>query len=206
MSQLTRTTLLLLGLAALLLVFPALADDEKKPAAGEGYDPAAMEEAWNKARMPGENHQFLAGMEGEWTYTSTMWMNPSQPPMESSGESTKTMIMGGRYLQEETTGEFQGEPFNGRGVTAYDNNTGEFVSTWIDNMGTGVMVSRGQRDGDELTLRGEFLDPMSRQMMKLKTVTRVVDKDKHVFEYYMTIPEMGEVKQMEIVYVRKGGE
>ena len=202
-----RPTLPLLGLAALLLALPVLADgSEKKQQAEQGYDPAAMEEAWNKARTPGEHHEFLAQMEGEWTYTSTMWMNPSQPPMESGGKSTKSMIMGGRYLQEETTGEFQGQPFSGRGVTAHDNNTDEFINTWIDNMGTGMMISRGHREDNELTLRGEFLDPMGKQKMKLRTVTRVVDKDQHVFEYYLTVPNMGEIKQMEIVYVRKSGE
>ena len=198
---------LLLALGAFLLALPALADGtEKKEAAPPGFDPAAMEEAWNKARTPGEPHEFLASMAGEWTYVSTMWMDPSQPPMKSGGESKKTMILGGRYLEDEMTGEFEGQAVHGRGLTAYDNTAGEYVGTWIDDMGTGVLVSRGQRDGQSLVMHGELLDPMSGQALKLRMVTRVVDADHHVFEYYMTPPGMPEIQQMVIEYARKGGD
>ncbi len=182
MSQLIRPTLLLLTLGAFLLALPALADDAGKKEAPAGYDPAAMEEAWNKARTPGEAHEFLARM---------------------VGESKRTMILDGRYLEDMLTGEFQGQPFQGRGLTGYDNTAGEYIGTWIDDMGTGVMVSRGQRDGDSLVMHGEIVDPMSGQNIQLRMVTRIVDQDNEVFEYFMTPPGMPEMKQMEIVYVRK---
>ena len=73
-------------------------------------------------------------------------------------------------------------------------------------MGTGVLISRGQRDGQSLVMHGELLDPMSGQALKLRMVTRVVDEDHHVFEYYMTPPGMPEIQQMVIEYARKGGE
>ena len=47
---------------------------------------------------------------------------------------------------------------------------------------------------------------MSGQSLKLRMVTRVEDQDRHVFEYFMTPPGLPEIKQMEIVYTRKGGE
>lgn len=189
--------------AFLLAAVPALADDTEQPA---GFDMAAMEEAWNEARTPGEPHKFLARLEGDWNFKNTMWMDPSAPPMESQGESKKTMILGGRYLQEESSGEMMGEMFHGQGVTGYDNTTEKFVSTWIDNMATGILVSHGQRDGDSLTLHGEMKDPMSGQMMKLRMVTRIVDQDHHVFEYFMSIGDSPEMKQMVIEYERKGAE
>jgi hypothetical protein len=34
-------------------------------------------------------------------------------------------------------------PFEGRGTEAYDNITKQYVNTWIDNMGTGIMHSTG---------------------------------------------------------------
>ena len=55
-------------------------------------------------------------------------------------------------------------------------------------------------------MHGEMLDPMSGQTLKLRMVSRMISDDKEVFEYYMTPPGMPEMKQMEIVYVRKSGE
>lgn len=206
MSEWKRTGICFLALA--FCAFPALADDgtDKPTAAPAGYDMAAMEEAWNKARTPGDSHRFLARLEGEWTYSSKMWMDPSQPPMESGGEARKAMIMDGRYLQEEFSGVFNDEPFNGRGLTAFDNVAGEFISTWIDSMGTGLIVSRGQRDEDTLTVEGEMLDPTRGQPMKLRMVTRIVDDDHHTFDYFVTAPGMPEIKQMVIEYSRKAAE
>jgi hypothetical protein len=166
-----------------MTALPALADDTEKAAmeAPAGMDPAAMEAAWAKAATPGENHQFLARFEGDWTFASKMWMDPSAPPMESQGAAEKTMIMGGRYLQEESSGEAMGQPFHGRAVTGFDNVSGEFAGTWIDNMGTGFLIIRG-------------------------SVTRIVDQDHHVFDYYVTMPGMAEMKQMVIEYSRKSAE
>ena len=192
----------ILTLALLALAVPALADDAKTEPQAAGYDEAMMA-AWQKAMTPGEQHEFLSGMTGDWTFTSTVWMDPNQPPMKSSGKSEKKMIMGGRYLEENATGEMMGHQFTGRATTGYNNTTGEFIGTWIDTMETGIMVTHGERDGNALTMHGEYTDPMSKQAMKVRMVTRVVDQDHHVFEYYMTMPEAPEFKSMQIEYVRE---
>ena len=193
---------LLLVLGSLLGI-PALAEDAETQGAG-GPDMEAMMAAMEAAMKPGEHHEFLARMAGEWTFTNTMWMDPSQPPVTSDGTSTKTMILGGRYLEDETHGEAMGKPFDGYGVTGYDNTGGEFVGTWIDSMTTSIAVAKGERDGDTLTMHGEYVDPMSKQTMKVRAVTRVVNKNYHVFEYFMTMPGAPEFKSMVIEYRRKG--
>lgn len=185
----------------ILLPIPALAEDSKP----HGADPetAAMMEVLAKAAAPGEHHRFLAALAGDWEFTSRVWMDPSQPPMKSTGSSKKTMILGGRYLQEEVAGELMGSAFNGRGLTAYDNVAGEFISTWIDSMATSITVARGQRQDDTVTLHGKLLDPMSQQTMKVRQITHVVDADHHVFQYFVTAPGDAEFKSMEIEYERK---
>jgi hypothetical protein len=199
---------MILGLAALLTALPVFSDasSEAEMQAAAPDDMAAMEEVWAQIRTPGENHEFLARLEGEWTFETTLWMDPSMPPMKSAGTATKTMILGGRFLQEEVSGSVMEQPFQGLAVTGFDNVTREFMGTWIDDMATTVMYSRGSRTGDELTLNSEMTDPMSGQPMELRMVTRVVDEDHHVFDYYVKMPGMAETKQMAIEYTRKGGE
>ncbi len=206
MEHPTRRFALLLALAA-LLALPALADDTETHQAPEmAPEMAAAMEVYQKAATPGENHEFLAGLAGDWQFTSTVWMAPGQPPMESEGKSTKTMIMGGRYLREKVKGSMMGNTFQGVGVTAFDNTAGEFINTWFDDMSTSIAVARGQRDGDTLTMHGEYLDPMSKQTMKVRYVTRKVDADHHVFQYFMTMPGEPEFKSMEIAYSRRASE
>lgn len=184
----------------LLTACPLLADDNEAAAMP---DPEAMMAMMEAAAKPGENHAFLSRMEGEWTFTNTMWMAPGQPPMKSEGTSSKKMIFGGRYLEENTSGEMMGMGFDGRGVTGYDNTAEGFAGTWIDSMSTMIATVKGERAGDTLTMRGEYLDPMSMQTLQVRYVTRVVSDDEHVFEYYMTMPGAPEAKSMEIVYTRK---
>ncbi len=210
MRRSTRLFALLVALgvflaAVFLAAVPALAGDGETQG-GEAPDMAAMMAAMEKAMAPGEHHRWLASFEGDWTFSSKVWMEPGAPPMESPGSSKKAMIMDGRFLQEEISGNMMGKPFHGRGVTAYDNTAGEFIGTWIDSMGTTIAIVKGQRDGDTLEMHGEYLDPMSQQTMKVRYVSRLVDQDTHIFEYYMTPPGAPEMKSMAIEYKRKAAE
>ncbi len=126
--------------------------------------------------------------------------------MKSSGTSKKAMIMDGRFLQEVMRGEMMGKPFDGRATTAYDNTAGEFIGTWIDSMSTTVAIVKGQRDGNTLEMYGEYLDPMSMVTMKVRYVSRLVDEDTHIFEYYMTVPDAPETKSMAMEYKRAAAE
>ena len=101
-----------------------------------------------------ENHKLLADMNGSWNYTIKMWMNPdpNAKPQESKGTATRKSAMGGRYFTMDVTGKLQmpGEDgkmkdmqFKGMALEGYDNVKKKFVSSWIDNMGTGIQYLRG---------------------------------------------------------------
>ena len=54
-------------------------------------------------------------------------------------------------------------PMEGFSIDGYDNVKGEYFSLWLDNMGTGYMLSIGERseDGKSVTYTGSMPDPMS---------------------------------------------
>src|SRR5579859_6512689 len=89
------------------------------------------------AAAPGEPQKMLAKSAGTWTATVTMWMQPGTPPQVSTAQATNEMILGGRYLRSTNTGKFMGMPFEGLGLTGYDNVRKLYVNSWVDNMGTG---------------------------------------------------------------------
>src|SRR5687767_7477072 len=76
---------------------------------------------WTEASTPGTQHDVLKGMAGQWKYTSKWWENAKATPQESTGTSSMKLILGGRFLQHETKGKAMGMPFEGVGITGYDN-------------------------------------------------------------------------------------
>ena len=81
---------------------------------------------------------------------------------------------------------------------------GACVSTWMDSMGTGIFHMEGKagRDAKRITLTGRYDDPLQGPM-KLRAVTKLVDRDHEVFEMYGAAKTGKETKMLEIVYTRK---
>jgi len=189
----------LLVLAFGLLAIPAFAADPTP-------EQKAMMDKMTKAATPGAQHAMLSKMAGEWTATVKFQMDPSQPWQESAGTSVVTSLMDGRYIQESNTSTMMGMPFSGMGITGFDNVLGKYVSTWIDNMGTGIMTSVGTPDasGKVINWSGTMNDPVTGKPSKERMVTTIKDDDHHTFEMYGTPPGgKKEMKMMTIEYSRK---
>ena len=164
----------------------------------------AMMEVYQRLATPGEPHKSLARMAGSWSVKCKSWMEPNKPPMESTGTCEQKMILDGRYLQQEFTGEMMGSPFTGLGIIGYDNHTKKCVSTWIDSMSTGIYFFEGtaSEDGKTITQESNYDDPVMGPM-KYRSVTRIVDENTLEFEMYGTDKRGKEEKMMEMTYTRK---
>jgi hypothetical protein len=167
-------------------------------------DMQAMMEVYRNLGTPAAPHEMLAGMAGTWSARMESRPEPSGPLMESSGTSVLKMILGGRFLQQEFSGDMMGSPFNGIGVTGFDNHTKKYVSTWMDSMGTAILFfeGTGSADGKAFTQECRHDDPI-KGPMKWRSVTRIVDDNTHLFEMYSTGMSGKEEKMMEITYTRK---
>lgn len=178
----------------------AFAQDDKKAASAEDE----MMKAWMAYMTPGDVHKMMSSWDGTWSEDITMWMSPGAEAMKSKSSCTNSMIMGGRYQQNVHKGEFGGMPFEGMGTLAYDNGKKIFMSTWIDNMGTGMMMLEGPWDAktNSCTLTGKQYDPVSGKDMMVREVFTVMDDKKHKMEMYMTPSGGKEYKSMEIIFTR----
>ncbi|AXG75034.1 DUF1579 domain-containing protein [Flavobacterium arcticum] len=167
-------------------------------------DSTAMAQAWEKYMTPSEPHKMMADEVGKWDCEMTFWMAPDAPPETYKSIANIKMIMGGRYQESMYSGEMMGMPFEGRATVAYDNAANEYTSTWIDNMGTGLMVMKGKmKEGsNSMTLKGETIDPMTGKTCNMREVYTIVDENTRKMEMYDN--KMGEGhKNMEIVMRRK---
>lgn len=163
-----------------------------------------MMKIWEAYMTPGKMHEMLAKQSGDWAYESKIWMAPGMDPETYSGTATISMILGGRYQEMKTFGEMMGMQMEGRSITAYDNGKKEFISTWIDNFGTGLMITTGKYDEatNSTTMTGKMYDPMSGTDVNVKTVGKFINENKSTFEMYMMMGDQ-EFKTMELTYTRK---
>ena len=162
-----------------------------------------------------ENHKLLSSMDGSWAFNIKMWMNPdpNAAPQQSKGTATRKSVMGGRFVVMDVTGKMQmpdqngkmqDMQFKGMGVEGYDNVKQKFVSSWIDNMGTGIQFSDGTYDPATKTLTyTSEIEMMPGMKMPVREVLKLTDKDHMTLEWYETHGGQ-EKKTMEIAYTRAG--
>lgn len=184
--------------------------------AASAADIADMMQAWLELGTPGESHKRLDHLVGSWDIVVKSWnAGPESPPTESKGTARTRWLYEGRYLLEEVksemvmpdpaSGKNQTIPFEGQGITGYDNYKNLYVSIWIDSLSTQIQISKGGMDpeGRTLTMYGEMDEPMlGVHGRTVKFVTRIDTKDRHTFAMY-DLHAGDDYKVMEITYTRR---
>lgn len=195
------TNIILATLFVTITAVPVLADEKHSE---KEMDMKAMMEVYKKLAIPGEPHKLFSTLAGSWTTQVKEWMEPGKPPKESTGSAEMKMVMGGRFLQQEFTGEMMGHPFSGMGIDAYDNLRKKYVTVWIDTMGTGIFMMEGTAspDGRTITLTGQHEEPGGGYMTH-RAVWTILDSNQQTFVMYGAHHEGTERKMMEITYTRK---
>jgi len=210
LSRLLGTCALIAGAALLTTAF-AFQDKgkEAKPAAASAApDDAEMAETmakWAAYATPGTEHKVLDGLVGTWTTHMSSWMEASAPPMEADGTAEVKWILGGRYLEEKHTATWMGEPFEGQGLSGFDNLKKKYVSVWCDNMGTGLTTSEGTYDARKkaITYTGQGPDMTMTRFAPYRIVSTFADANSFRMEMYATDKAGKEFRSMEITYTRK---
>jgi hypothetical protein len=93
-------------------------------------------------------------------------------------------------------------PFKGMGTDGYDNAKKKYVSSWIDNFGTGIMMLEGTYDpGTKSVIYTGEEEPLPGMKIKIREVVKAIDDDHISIDFY---EERGgtEVKTMEITSTR----
>ena len=151
--------------------------------------------------QPTAEHQLIQSYAGNWKVACKFYMDPSQPPMETSATEAIERV-GEFWTVSKYATDFMGAPFVGRCTLGYEAHSGEYVSTWIDSMSPVLCTLRGKKKGDTLTMRGKFYSCMTNSVLEHRTTDKFLGKDEHVFEMFATMPDGTEVKMMSNHYRR----
>lgn len=177
---------------------------EEKP--WVAVDSAAAMNAMMAASALGEEHKMLARSNGTWAVEMTYWDGIDRPANKMFGTQVTTSILDGRFQESKFTGEFMGMPFKGISTLGYDNTTKEYVSTWIENMNTSMMIMKGSYDAATKTFNftGKQKNPANGLECSLRQVYKIVDEKTEAMEMYGPDPKTGkEYKMMEMKLTRK---
>jgi len=183
----------------------ALAQEQAKGDAKAVPNMQEMMKKWMEAATPGEGHKYLGQIVGKWDITLRAWMDPNKPPQESKGTCDAKWILDGRYVYAEMSSQIMGMPYKGVELWGYDNYKKRYVVSHVDNMGTAISTGEGKLDLSKqvLTAFGKMDDPtMDERDKPVKYVTRLLSKDKYVFEIYDEVGSPHEFKILELTYTR----
>jgi hypothetical protein len=169
------------------------------PAADANRD--AMMAEMMKNAAPGPQHAALKNQEGTWNATVTSFVD-GPTPMTTTGTETRNMILGGRFLETKYTGSYMGQPYEGWGLTGYDNKNSKVLWVWADNMSTKWMDLSGTMtpDGKTITCNGS-IDGMTGTPMPIHVELKFDTDTQMTYTMYGNMKGQ-DTKMMQIVYTK----
>lgn len=176
----------------------------EEPVAEQPLDSATQMKLWIAYATPGNAHKMMADETGTWNCDMTFWEEPNGKASKATSTATIKMILGGRYQEAIYSGTMMGQPFEGKSTLAYNNASTEFTTTFIDNMGTGMMVAIGKYDeaNKRMNFKGDMVSPLNGKKTPYREVYTIVDANTRKMEMYDT-KNGEEYKSMEIIMKRK---
>ena len=140
-------------------------------------DSAAMMKAWQDFATPGDMHKWMEKTNGTWEAEVSQWMDPAAPPTKTKATNVQSSVLGGRYVIGKFSSMMMGQPFEGMSTMGYDNAKKMFTSTWVDNMGTGIVHMSGTYDDASkmLNLKGHQTDPMTGKDSDMREEMKMID-------------------------------
>ncbi len=149
----------------------------------------------------------ISRITGAWSCDSVaQWMAPDAPRSYSKASSVEKVIMDGLYMEGDFSSTMMGMPMTGKSLTGYDNAKKKFVSSWIDNLGSGIVRMEGSYDETTKTLhlKGKQSDPGTDGESDIRQEQKWIDDDTYVLSMYGTGHDgKTEQKFMEGTFKRK---
>jgi hypothetical protein len=152
------------------------------------------------AAQPGPQHAQLMKLAGDYTTTQTFY-TPGSQPQESTGTAKLKAILGGRFLEEDNSGQSFGQPYSGLRLYGYNNGSKQYEAIWIYDGSTAILVLDGSTDDNGKTVRysGAFLGPTGEKQTLRVTISK---NDADHFTVKLLGESPGGMSTLETVYTR----
>ena len=183
------------ALITLTLIAPGLVwADDKKP------NPADLD---RQAAQPAAIHKEMAKLAGDYTTVTKLRLSPDTEPTETTGAAKLTVILDGRFLQDENTVSMFGQSYKGLRLYGYNNGSKQFEATWFYTGSTGTMrlIGSSKDEGKTVDWTASYDDANGKQ--NLQVITKIVDADHFVVEMIAKLPDGKKGPSFETTYTRR---
>lgn len=163
-----------------------------------------MQEQAMAEMAPVKEHERLAGLAGSWKMKVSFNPEPGAPKITSEGKAEAKMVLGGRFLKLESSGEMMGIPVESLTMFGFDRRFGKYTLVGYDTMGTYYVEAAGAFDEatSSMTLSGTNYETTLKQDLPFRFVVKLVGSDEWHQTLVFDMPGMGEMTVVEIVYTR----
>jgi hypothetical protein len=204
---------------ALAISVPAQVDPAPPAALAPIEPPQSSQQdvpGWIRRGLPGSGHEALQPLVGKWRVRyevyGTLGRRGDEPPIVSEDITTRREWIGeGRFIEDTTEGTLMGAPIWRRGWLAYSNMERRYEWVTIDNINTTMMSyasAPGSGPQQPISVVGAFIDQgvageeTVGKRVEMRTVIRIDNNDRHMFELYFQRPGHKEVLALRSIYVR----
>lgn len=174
---------------------PDKSEKPKKPAMSQKEMMALAE--------PGEGHNQLNALLGDWEAEVKMWFAPGRPPITFKETVKRESLFENRFVIEHVEAASAMGPYHAMAVLGYNNSEKRYEMFFIDNGGTAMNMWTGTFDTDKktFTFSGNEVD-MSGKKVKFRTTIDCADKDKQIKTGFKPGKDGKEFKAFEITLTR----
>ena len=137
---------LVMALGAILLI-PGSAISKGKTGRSQNAAPAAAD-----STKPGAPHASLAKLAGDYTRVVKFIGQTGAAAAPSSGTAKISVVLGGRFIMEESTDTVFGRPVEGLRLYGYNNATKQYEMVRMYTMSTGMTMMKGTSSDDGKTI------------------------------------------------------
>jgi hypothetical protein len=166
-----------------------------------------LEKSQTDLGAPGEEHKKLDVLAGVWEVTLKIPIGPGKH-LDGKASCEAKWVMDGRFLRLEYSSHFAGKPLTVVRYLGFDRHKGKFVEVHFENTHTDVMHSEGDisQDGKTITCWGTHVDMATGTVVKVRTVTTLLDKDTFMLAMVYTNAEGADSKEITLTHRRKKGQ